>query len=160
MKVLQMDAAAMTFADSSFDVVHARSVFHHLPDPEQAAREIARILRPAGAAYISLHLYSSDTGSLDPRNMGTERTLPPWAHLRTSTKDSVLQNAFLNELRLSEWRELFADSMPGSRVEGQPSANAVALSDDAARLMSEGELTGFTLEELLTGTVVVTWRKP
>ncbi|HTW43620.1 MAG TPA: class I SAM-dependent methyltransferase [Solirubrobacteraceae bacterium] len=157
--VLQMDATAMSFADESFEVVHSRSVLHHLPDPAQGVRELARVLRPGGVAYISLHPYTSHTGSLDPRVMRGEGGLPLWPHLRPSTEGMVLQNAFLNKLRLTEWRTLFAELMPGAHVHGLCSQDEARLRDAAARLQSEGELTAYTLDELLTGNLVVVWRK-
>ena len=42
------DACRLPFADATFDVVYARSMLHHLPDPKAGAREIARVLRPGG----------------------------------------------------------------------------------------------------------------
>jgi SAM-dependent methyltransferase len=42
------DASAMPFADGSFDVAFSRFAFHHLPDPEAVAREMARVVRPGG----------------------------------------------------------------------------------------------------------------
>ena len=62
-----MDVSRMTFPDSSFDFVFSYSVFHHLPNPAQAFREVARVLRAGGVAYISFQLFTSATGCLDPR---------------------------------------------------------------------------------------------
>lgn len=42
------DACRLPFADATFDVVYARSMLHHLPDPKAGAREIARVLKPGG----------------------------------------------------------------------------------------------------------------
>ncbi|NUP10436.1 MAG: class I SAM-dependent methyltransferase [Polyangiaceae bacterium] len=46
--VVRADACRLPFADSSFDVVYARSLLHHLPDPSEGVREIARVLKPGG----------------------------------------------------------------------------------------------------------------
>jgi demethylmenaquinone methyltransferase / 2-methoxy-6-polyprenyl-1,4-benzoquinol methylase len=46
------DASAMPFADGSFDVAFSRFAFHHLPDPEAVAREMARVVRPGGRVVI------------------------------------------------------------------------------------------------------------
>ncbi len=46
-----MDAMNMTFSDASFDLVFGSGIIHHL-DTEQAAREIARVLRPGGRAVF------------------------------------------------------------------------------------------------------------
>jgi ubiquinone/menaquinone biosynthesis C-methylase UbiE len=46
--VTQADACRLPFADDSFDLVFARGLLHHLPDPAAGAREMARVLRPGG----------------------------------------------------------------------------------------------------------------
>lgn len=46
------DALALPFPDESVDVVRCERVFQHLPDPDGAAREIARVLAPGGRAVV------------------------------------------------------------------------------------------------------------
>lgn len=46
------DATRLPFADGAFDTVLARSLLHHLPDPDAGAREIARVLRPGGELIV------------------------------------------------------------------------------------------------------------
>lgn len=48
--LMQADACRLPFADDTFDLVFARGLLHHLPDPEAGAREMARVLRPGGVA--------------------------------------------------------------------------------------------------------------
>lgn len=43
----------LPFKDQSFDVVFCRSLIHHLPDPESAVKEIARVLRPKGEVVFA-----------------------------------------------------------------------------------------------------------
>jgi len=160
MRVLQMDATAMSFADAAFDVVHCSAVMPHIPDPAAALREMVRVLRPGGVAYVTFHLYTSDTGSEDPRLMREDSGLPLWPHLRPATEGMLLRHAFLNKLRLADWQGLFSDLMPGSDMEKRGSEEEARLRAEAVRLQSEGELTTFSLEELLTRTVSVVWRKP
>lgn len=42
------DAEALPFDDASFDLVTCRLAFHHFPNPRQAIREFARVLKPGG----------------------------------------------------------------------------------------------------------------
>ncbi len=158
-RVQRMDACNLTFPDASFDFVHCLSVFHHLPDPAAALRGIARILRPGGTVYISFHLYTSETGSLDPR-VFTERVgeVAQWRHLRPQHAHLIHSNAYLNKLRLGQWRELFQTWMPGARVTPIP-AQRLGAETDAKALQAAGELREYDLEELLTHRVGVLWKK-
>jgi SAM-dependent methyltransferase len=157
-RALTMDAADMSFADHSFDFVFSRSVVHHIPDPERALREAARVLEPGGLAYYTLHLYTSDTGCLDPRVTTGEGSLPEWPHLRPSMQHLVIQNAWLNKLRLDDWKARFEQAMPGCRFWLDTDRQS-HLEPAARQLQGSGELGDYTLEELLTRTVAVTWRK-
>jgi ubiquinone/menaquinone biosynthesis C-methylase UbiE len=42
------DAESLPFDDDSFDLVVGHAVLHHIPDVEQAIREVLRVLRPGG----------------------------------------------------------------------------------------------------------------
>jgi SAM-dependent methyltransferase len=46
------DAVALPFDDASVDVIRSERVFQHLPDPQAAASEMARVLRPGGRVVI------------------------------------------------------------------------------------------------------------
>lgn len=48
------DATAMPFTDGSFDQVIAAEVLEHILDDQQAANEIARVLRPGGQAAVTV----------------------------------------------------------------------------------------------------------
>ncbi len=62
-------AAALPFDDASFDAVRAERLLQHLEDPDAAAREMRRVLRPGGTAL----LLDQDWGSLVVA--GAERSL-------------------------------------------------------------------------------------
>ena len=47
-------AESLPFADATFDLVTAYSVFHHLADHRPVLAEAARVLRPGGVLYIDL----------------------------------------------------------------------------------------------------------
>ncbi len=66
---VQSDLAALGFASGRVDVLATRSVMEHLADPEAAFREVARVLRPGGAAVMlcpNKWYYSSVVGRMIP----------------------------------------------------------------------------------------------
>jgi SAM-dependent methyltransferase len=46
------DAQALSFADNAFDAARVDRVLQHLPDPEKAVREMARVVRPGGRLAV------------------------------------------------------------------------------------------------------------
>lgn len=48
------DAAALPFADGTFDAALCLDVFEHVPDDRRAAAELLRVLRPGGQAVVSV----------------------------------------------------------------------------------------------------------
>lgn len=50
---VQGDSTVLPFPDNTFDLILARSVIHHLPDPELGIREMHRVLRPGGQAILT-----------------------------------------------------------------------------------------------------------
>jgi len=155
-----MDASDMSFADQSFDFVYSFAVFQHVEEPERVASEMSRVLRPGGVTYLDFILYTGRTGSHDLRLLGGGTAdIPLWAHLRPAYAHEVQQSAYLNRLRLAEWRSLFAEVMPGSELILSTPERAW-LEGEARRLQAAGELADYTLEDLVTAKVGVIWRKP
>lgn len=58
-RLLEMDAAAMTFPDGAFDIVYAPYVISVVPDPVAVAREMHRVCRPGGRIIILNHFRSA-----------------------------------------------------------------------------------------------------
>lgn len=49
------NAEALGFEDDSLDCIFSNGVLHHTAHPEQAFAEVFRVLKPGGAAYITLY---------------------------------------------------------------------------------------------------------
>src|SRR3954466_6557736 len=57
-RLLQMDAANLKFADDTFDIVYAPYVISVVPDPVAVTREMVRVCRPGGKIVILNHFRS------------------------------------------------------------------------------------------------------
>ena len=57
-RLLQMDAADLKFADDSFDIVYAPYLISVVPDPVAVAREMRRVCRPGGRIIFLNHFRS------------------------------------------------------------------------------------------------------
>jgi phosphatidylethanolamine/phosphatidyl-N-methylethanolamine N-methyltransferase len=58
-RLLEMDAANMKFADGTFDIVYAPYLISVVPDPVAVAREMQRVCRPGGRIIFLNHFRSS-----------------------------------------------------------------------------------------------------
>jgi phosphatidylethanolamine/phosphatidyl-N-methylethanolamine N-methyltransferase len=58
LRLLQMDAADLKFADDSFDIVYAPYLISVVPDPVKVAQEMRRVCRPGGRIVILNHFLS------------------------------------------------------------------------------------------------------
>jgi phosphatidylethanolamine/phosphatidyl-N-methylethanolamine N-methyltransferase len=59
-RLLQMDAANLKFADDTFDIVYAPYVISVVPDPVAVTREMHRVCRPGGRIVILNHFRSQN----------------------------------------------------------------------------------------------------
>jgi SAM-dependent methyltransferase len=158
---LQMDAGRMSFADESFDLVYSVDVFEHLSEPAAVLDEVVRVLRPGGAALVSLLPYTSEAGPHDLRTHGGPRHgLPYWAHLRPRLRNLVEPSVYVNGMASGDWIELVKRKMPGAAFNRSMPSNAEELASELARLRSAGELLQYADEDLLSYRLRFCWRKP
>jgi phosphatidylethanolamine/phosphatidyl-N-methylethanolamine N-methyltransferase len=57
-RLLQMDAADLKFAEDSFDIVYAPYLISVVPDPVKVAQEMRRVCRPGGRIIVLNHFLS------------------------------------------------------------------------------------------------------
>jgi phosphatidylethanolamine/phosphatidyl-N-methylethanolamine N-methyltransferase len=72
-RLLEMDAADMKFADGSFDIVYAPYLISVVPDPIAVVREMVRVCRPGGKIIILNHFLSPN-----PMLAWIERAISPF----------------------------------------------------------------------------------
>jgi ubiquinone/menaquinone biosynthesis C-methylase UbiE len=149
-----MDACAMDFPDQRFDLVYSSDVFEHLYDIDAAAREVARVLRPDGVAFIGVNLFPSLSGGhhfewSDP-DRAASRHVPPWDHLR---QNRYPPQTYLNKLRERDYLATFGRYFAVLEVR-EHSQGAQHLTDDILQ-----ELPQFSREELLKDSISVVLRK-
>ena len=144
---------------SSFDAVLTWSVFEHLSSPERAIENIVQALRPGGVFYVGIHLYTSNTGHHDIRAFtGGAWDLPPWGHLRPTTKHLIQPSAYLNECRLPQWRATFDAKAPGCQEflqDYDAETSRKRLTPDLRK-----ELSQYSDDELLSVEAFYLWKKP
>jgi predicted SAM-dependent methyltransferase len=57
--VLDMDILSLNFPDNSFDVIICNHVLEHIPDDKTAMKELFRVLKPGGVAFLQVPLDKS-----------------------------------------------------------------------------------------------------
>jgi SAM-dependent methyltransferase len=80
------DSQALCFQDDSFDVIVARSLLHHLPDPKVAVDEMQRVLKSGGKVVF-----------LDT-NLSIISSIPRWVAYRGTRFSSEHRNLKFQEL--------------------------------------------------------------
>src|SRR5215208_3748225 len=75
------DAAALPFADASFDLVLGHAVLHHLPELDKAFAEFSRVLRPGGTLlFAGEPSHHGDRIAAVPKRAGV-RLAPLWRRM-------------------------------------------------------------------------------
>ena len=93
-RLLQMDAAALRFADDAFDIVYAPYLISVVPDPVKVAQEMRRVCRPGGRIIFLNHFLSPN-----PILSRIERLISP-ATIHIGFKSDLDLPAFLAQADL------------------------------------------------------------
>ena len=93
-RLLQMDAANLKFADDTFDIVYAPYVISVVPDPVAVAQEMRRVCRPGGRIVILNHFRSRN-----PLMAWAERLISPFT-VHIGFKSDLDLPAFLAQAEL------------------------------------------------------------
>ena len=94
-RLLEMDAQRLTFADDSFDIVYAPYLVSVVPDPVAVACEMRRVCRPGGKIIILNHFRSAN-----PILSRIERAISPFT-VHIGFKSDLDLPAFLAQASLA-----------------------------------------------------------
>jgi ubiquinone/menaquinone biosynthesis C-methylase UbiE len=95
------DAAAMPFAEGSFDLAISTYTFEHLADPAEVLEEMHRVIKPGGEVFVSFPPYFSPWGA-----HLTDWIYFPWCQVLFS------EQALLNVARAVEETQRVHASLP------------------------------------------------
>ena len=105
-------ATSLSFPDAMFDFIYSSYVFEHIDDVPKAVNEVNRVLKNNGIARVLIHLFPSLSGGHNLEwqfpDISKARKAMPWDHL---LENKFPANAFLNKLRLHDYREIFNEYM-------------------------------------------------
>lgn len=93
--VVKADMRRLPFPDASFDYVYSHGVLHHCSEPEQAAAEMLRVLRPGGRLNIHVYARYSECALVYRLKYGTDWKL----HVENSTRPVYLKLYTAAEVR-------------------------------------------------------------
>ena len=93
-RLMQMDAASLKFADGMFDIVYAPYLISVVPDPVAVAREMHRVCKPGGRIIFLNHFLSPR-----PALAWIERLISPLT-IHIGWKSDLDLSAFLAQARL------------------------------------------------------------
>lgn len=93
-RLIEMDAANLKFADDAFDIVYAPYLISVVPDPVAVAREMRRVCRPGGKIVFLNHFRSPN-----PALAAIERAISPFT-VHIGFKSDLDLPAFLAQAEL------------------------------------------------------------
>jgi SAM-dependent methyltransferase len=145
-----MNAASLELPDDYADFIFSSLVFEHIDDVPGAVREVNRVLKPQGRAWINIHLFPSLSGGHHPDwTNGREPAhprVPPWDHLLENRYPAA---SYLNRWRLADYRRIFNDYLEVAEERLAPEPARELAPEPPEVLLARG----YTREELLTREV-------
>jgi len=93
-RLLEMDAADIKFADNTFDIVYAPYLISVVPDPVAVVGEMRRVCRPGGRIILLNHFRSAN-----PLLASIERAISPFT-VHIGFKSDLDLTAFLTQADL------------------------------------------------------------
>jgi SAM-dependent methyltransferase len=127
----------LPFADDTFDMVFSHGVLHHVPDVEQAQREMHRVLRPGGELVIMLYARWSLNYMVSIGVIRRAALLAAYPLARAGVGKSVITRGKLathldNAAKIGLFRYLRLDEFVHHNTDGP--ANPYALAYDRGRV--------------------------
>jgi GT2 family glycosyltransferase/2-polyprenyl-3-methyl-5-hydroxy-6-metoxy-1,4-benzoquinol methylase len=87
------DIMALSFEDSSIDLIVSNDVFEHVPNPDRAFSECVRVLRPGGVMLATIPFHSNTDASVTRATLnsnGLTHLMPPMYHGNPVSADGSL----------------------------------------------------------------------
>lgn len=138
----QADAGRLPFEDGAFDLVYSRFLFQHLSDPEAVAREVRRVLAPAGRLVL---VDVDDTWTrLEPPCEAFDRLqVRAWEEKRAVGADRRVARRLPHVLKAAGFASVDVDLVPVTSL-GMGMKKWLGLAAEVkAELLPEGEGRGY-----------------
>lgn len=109
-RIVQMDAEKLEFADNSFDFVWSWGVIHHSSDTRRILQEIHRVLRPGGRAttmvyhrnFWNYYIYSGFFGGVIKRHLFRTGSLH-------KVRQTEIDGALARFYTIPEWKAMVSE---------------------------------------------------
>ena len=108
--IRRVDAAkTAALGDGEFGVVTALMSLHHIPEPEAAAKELARVTRPGGTLVVREHSLDDCPGEMRPE---VARQYLDWIHIMYDLAEGLEPSQFQRSMYQTPagWSALLAEA--------------------------------------------------
>jgi SAM-dependent methyltransferase len=158
------DATALEFEDGSFDGAITRFSFHHIPAPQRALAEMARVVRPGGWVVVADHAANLDRDAYawaeeierlrDPSHWSCLTPLQLRAFGEEVGLELDLEKVVPLELDYAAWLQRSSGGPAAAPLIDRLLAEAPPL-NESFRVLGEGEERRLVLHNML-----FRWRRP